>query len=51
MWFVNWGHIFSQNILIRLKVAFTSGPIFEKIVKWYPIFSVQKINYQIDQNT
>ena len=32
-----------------LKVAYTSGPIFEKIIKRYPIFSVQIINYQIDQ--
>ena len=31
------------------KVAYTSGPIFEKIMKRYPIFSVQIINYQIDQ--
>ena len=32
-----------------LKVAYTSGPIFEKNMKQYPIFSVQIINYQIDQ--
>ena len=32
-----------------LKVAYTSGPIFEKIMKRYPIFSEQIINYQIDQ--
>ena len=32
-----------------LKVAYTSGPIFEKIMKRYPIFSVQIINYQINQ--
>ena len=31
------------------KVAYTSGPIFEKIMKRYPIFSVQKIDHQIDQ--
>ena len=31
------------------KVAYTSGPIFEKIMKRYPIFSMQIINYQIDQ--
>ena len=31
------------------KVARTSGPIFEKIMKRYHIFSVQIINYQIDQ--
>ena len=32
-----------------IKVAYTSGPIFEKIMKRYPIFSVQIIYYQIDQ--
>ena len=32
-----------------LKVACTSGPIFEKIMTRYPIFYVQIINYQIDQ--
>ena len=32
----------------RFKVAYTSGPIFEKIMKRYPIFSLQIINYQID---
>ena len=32
-----------------IKVAYTSGPIFEKFMKRYPIFSVQIINYQIDQ--
>ena len=31
------------------KVAYTAGPIFEKIMKRYPIFSVQIISYQIDQ--
>ena len=31
-----------------IKVAYTSGPIFEKIMKRYPIFSMQIINYQID---
>ena len=31
------------------KVACTSAPFFEKIMKRYPIFSVQIINYQIDQ--
>ena len=30
-------------------MAYTSGLIFEKIVKRYHIFSVQIINYQIDQ--
>ena len=34
---------------VNLKVAYTSGPIFEKIMKRYPIFSVQINNYQIDQ--
>ena len=34
---------------VRLKVACTSGPIFEIIMKRYPIFSVQKIDHQIDQ--
>ena len=34
---------------VDLKVAYTSGPIFEKIIKRYPIFSL-RINYnQIDQ--
>ena len=36
------------HITDRLKVAYTSGPIFEKIMKRYPIFSLQIINYQID---
>ena len=36
-------------VLSFFKVAYTSGPIFEKIMKRYPIFSVQIINYQIDQ--
>ena len=35
--------------LNMLKVAYTSGPIFEKIMKRYPIFSLQIIYYQIDQ--
>ena len=30
------------------KVACTSGPIFEKNMKRYPLFSLQIINYQID---
>ena len=34
---------------LSLKVAYTSGPIFKKIMKRYPIFSEQIINYQIDQ--
>ena len=32
-----------------IKLACTSGPIFKKIMKRHPIFSVQIINYQIDQ--
>ena len=40
---------FTTHALVYLKVAYTSGPIFEKIMKRYPIFSVQIINYQIDQ--
>ena len=39
----------SSSKLTSLKVAYTSGPIFEKIMKRYPIFSVQKIDHQIDQ--
>ena len=30
---------------IMLKVACTSGPIFEKFMKRYPIYSLQIINY------
>ena len=37
------------QLSVLLKVAYTSGPIFEKIMKRYPIFSVQIIDYQIDQ--
>ena len=40
---------FNSNIKSAIKVAYTSGPIFEKIMKRYPIFSMQIINYQIDQ--
>ena len=32
-----------------IKVAYTSGPIFKKIIKRYPIFSLQINYYQIDQ--
>ena len=32
-----------------LKVGCTSDPIFENNIKRYPIFSVQIINYHIDQ--
>ena len=39
----------SRTVTRGLKVAYTSGPIFDKIMKRYPIFSVQIINYQIDQ--
>ena len=35
--------------IISFKVAYTPGPIFEKNMKRYPMFSVQIINYQIDQ--
>ena len=38
-----------KNILELFKVAYTSGPIFENIMKLYSIFSVQIIYYQIDQ--
>ena len=38
-----------DDALQPVKVAYTSGPIFEKNMKRYPIFSVQIINYQIDQ--
>ena len=38
----------SKELLDHLKVAYTSGPIFVKIMKRYPIFSLQIINYQID---
>ena len=34
--------------MILIKVAYTSGPIFEKNMKRYLIFSVQRIYYQID---
>ena len=38
--------IFAAKVI---KVACTSGPIFEKNMKRYNIFSVQIIKYQIDQ--
>ena len=38
-----------NTVSCHVKVAYTSGPIFEKIMKRYPIFSVQIINYQNDQ--
>ena len=34
---------------IAFKVSGTSGPVFEKIMKGYPIFYVQIIYYKIDQ--
>ena len=51
---VTWGKLFINKVIRWnseqvIKVAYTSGPIFEKIMKRYPIFSVQIINYQIDQ--
>ena len=39
----------TNSICWYFKVAYTSGQIFVKIMKRYPIFSVQIINYQIDQ--
>ena len=33
----------------KFKVAYTSGQSFEKIMKRYPIFSLQINYYQIDQ--
>ena len=40
---------FANHFLqVLFKVACTSGPIFEKNMKRYPIFSLQIINYQID---
>ena len=38
-----------ETSFLDFKVAYTSGPIFKKNMKRYPIFSVQIINYQIDQ--
>ena len=35
--------------MFTIKEAYTSDPIFEKIMKRYPICSVQIINYQIDE--
>ena len=42
------GHRFNIKQRFLVKVAYTSGQIFEKIMKRYPIFSLQIINYQID---
>ena len=45
-------YIFISFLLSKfcdIKVACTSGPIFEKIMKRYPIFFVQIIYCQIDQ--
>ena len=50
-----WCHVKVLELLdlnsayMYVKVAYTSGPIFEKIMKRYPILSVQIINYQMDQ--
>ena len=41
--------MYNKSQLCKLKVAYTSGQIFEKIIKRYPIFSVQKIDHQIDK--
>ena len=35
--------------LNSLKVAYTSGPFFEKMMKRNPIFSLQINYYQIDE--
>ena len=40
--------ILNMPQIIWVKVACTSGPIFEKIMKRYPIFSLQIIKCQID---
>ena len=45
-------HLVRLDSFIRdafLKVAYNSGPFFEKIMKRYPIFSLQINYYQIDQ--
>ena len=48
-------HLFMDKLIalvykiVSIKVAYTSGPIFEKIIKRYPIFSLQINYYQIDQ--
>ena len=40
----------TRVVVNNTKVACTSGPIFEKkIIKRYPIFSVQITYFQIDQ--
>ena len=41
--------VFIIDLNATIKVAYTSGQIFEKIMKRYPIFSVEIINYQIVQ--
>ena len=38
-----------QELKIYIKGACTSAPNIEKIMKRYPIISVQIINYQFDQ--
>ena len=35
--------------VLSIKVACTSGPFFEKIMKRYPILSVQINDHHIDQ--
>ena len=46
-------HISPHNVnfvnSLSFKVAYTSGPFFEKIMKRYPIFSLQIHYHQIDQ--
>ena len=44
-----WKFAYFHLDINSFKVAYTSGPIFEKIMKRYPIFSVQNIDHQIDQ--
>ena len=54
LWLSYWDCLYKHSIVEAtsykyvFKVAYTSGPIFEKIMKRYPIFSLQIINYQID---
>ena len=43
LWELNYYRVMSH------KVACTFGPFFEKIMKRYPIFSLQINNHQIDQ--
>ena len=41
--------LLQKHCILQLKVACTSGPFFEKIMKRYPIFSLQNNYHQIDQ--